>query len=105
VNCRQVFRRSLVKCSESFSNRVSKIIRKYIDNIKFAAYMVFRLSHSFMYFWFIFYHCIHGSMFCTVLFNFLNYVFLLLYLCILIVMYVLFCIFRFHCVDLCIVLM
>ena len=35
-------------------------------------------------------------MFCILLFNFVSYVFLLLYLCILTLMYVLFCIFCFH---------
>jgi len=39
-----------------------------------------------------FYHRIHGCMF---LFNFINYVFLLLCLCMLFVMYVLFCVFCF----------
>ena len=59
--------------------------------------MVFRLSRTFILFWFdSSYHCTYGCMFCMLLFNFVDYVFLLLCLCILIVMYVLFCIFCFH---------
>jgi hypothetical protein len=39
---------------------------------------LFRLSYSFTFFWFFFYHCVYGCMFCVLLFNSVSYVFLFL---------------------------
>ena len=83
---------SVVKWSESVSNRVSSIISSYEVCYLYGCFVYHILSY---YFVSIFYHCIYGCMFCMLLFNFVNYVFLLLCLCILIVMYVPFCVFCF----------
>ena len=71
---------SWVKCSESLSNGVSNIIRKYIDHMKFAAYGFF-VYHNLSYFLVPFFchcTCIYGCMFFMLLFNFVKYIFLLL---------------------------
>ena len=76
-----------MKCSEGLKNRVSNIIRIYIDHMKFAAHIRF----SFIIFYhillipffvivyiyiYIYIHIyIYGSMFCVFLFNFVKYVF------------------------------
>ena len=43
------------------------------------SYILSCSSYSFMFFWF-FYHCVYGCMFCILLFNSVSYVFLLLYM-------------------------
>jgi len=79
-----------VKRSEGVSNRVSNIIRRYIDHMKFAAYMVcpfiiffhipmvplFIIVCVCVYIYIYIY--IYGCMFCMLLLNFVNYVILLL---------------------------
>jgi hypothetical protein len=76
VKCRQVYW-SGVKCSESLSNWVSNIIRRYTDDMKFAAHMAFSFA-IFLHVFGLFYHCIYCCIFCILLFNSVSYVFLLL---------------------------
>jgi len=79
-------------------NRVSNIIRKYTDHTKFAAYtwyscFVYKFLHILLHPFVIIVHTwLYAIM---LLFNFVNYVLLLLRSCILIVMYALFCAFCF----------
>ena len=79
---------SAAKLSEGLRNRVPVIIRRYTDHMEkiYRPYgVLLLLSCSFGT---IAFHCVYGCMFCMLLFNFVYYVFLSLFLCILIVMYV-----------------
>jgi hypothetical protein len=87
---------SEAKCSESLSNRVSNIIRRYIDHMKFAAYMAFSFIIFLHVLLVLFFKSLYIWLYVLYTFNFVSYLFLLLCLCTLIVMYVLFCIFCFH---------
>ena len=77
---------SAVKWSEGLSNRVSIIIRRYVDQMQFTAYMAVSFITFFPYSSdSILYHSTYIGLFvCMLLFNFVNYVFL--FLC-----YVFFC--------------
>jgi hypothetical protein len=59
---------SVVQWSEGLWNRVSIIIRRYTDDMEFTASVIF--------FGFVVFQC---CMFCVLLFNFVYYVFLLLF--------------------------
>jgi hypothetical protein len=72
--------KSVVKCSEGLTNGVSAIMRKlyiYISNEVCCLYGCF-VHHVLSYhFASILYRCIYDCMFCVLVFNFVNYVFLL----------------------------
>jgi hypothetical protein len=66
---------SVVKWSEGLSNTVSTIIRKR----SLLHIWLFLLSLFLNFFGSLLYLCVYGSMFCMLLFNFVNYAFLFLH--------------------------
>jgi hypothetical protein len=92
-----------MKCSEGLNNRVSDIIRIYIDHMEFAACMVFFITFFNILFVPLFITVYTVVCFCMLLFKCVNYVFLLLCLCVFIVMLCSVLCILFHCDVLCIV--
>jgi len=70
----------VLKWSKRLNNGVYIIIRRYRDHMKFACCLYARFVYHILSYSYgsILYHCIYGCMFCMHLFNFVNFVSLLL---------------------------
>ena len=66
VKCREV-----LQCNDGTSNKVSNIIRRHIDNGKLLLICILLLSHSLIFFRFIFYQYMVVLLFNTVIYVFL----------------------------------
>jgi hypothetical protein len=63
-----------VKCSESLSNNVSNTIRRYIDHMKFAAYMAFSFITFLHVLLVLFCRCVYVCVFRILPFNSVSYI-------------------------------
>ena len=61
----------VLQCSDGPSNKVSNIIRRHIDNRKLLLICILLLSHSLIFFRFIFYQYMVVFLFNTVIYVFL----------------------------------
>jgi hypothetical protein len=66
VKCSEV-----LQCSDGTSNKVSNIIKRHIDSRKLLLIYILLLSHSLIFFSFIFYQHVVVFLFNTVIFVFL----------------------------------
>jgi len=66
VKCSEV-----LQCTDGTSNKVSNIIRRHIDNRKLLLICILLLSHSVIFFRFIFYQYMVVFLFNTVIYVFL----------------------------------
>jgi hypothetical protein len=66
VKCSEV-----LQCSDGTSNKVSGIIKRYIDNRDLLLICILLLSHSVVFFSFIFFHFMVVFLFNTVIYVFL----------------------------------
>jgi hypothetical protein len=71
VKCSLVKCSEVLQCNDGTSNKVSNIIRRHIENRKLLLICILLLSHSLIFFRFLFYHMV------VLPFNMVIYVFLL----------------------------
>ena len=71
VKCSLVKCSEVLQCNDGTSNKVSNIIRRHIDNRKLLLICLLLISHSLIFFRFLFYQCMVVFLFNTVIYVFL----------------------------------